>query len=480
MSCLPSFARIVSKLFVPVKDVSIDLTSEKPSFEGKPGEEFMFFGHKFFYRPNKVLEVGMDIASEYPVTDNIEYKDRVEMINNFKEKYSSLLHHTEILNNNDSLCVLDTILEDPNSDERLIEMVRQGPGTLLIEHHKDEIFKVDLGDMEKYAVRDGFIPYGGCLYFDETYNLISISYGNITSLNGDNNWNQFKFIFKSSLLVKLVIKVHASEYHLILGSIVPQTIFKLSDGNAIKELMLPFIYHNLESSAAAKTVLFGRGRFFDRLFAFTNESLDAFVKHNLDNYQYKSFVDHQHNLGIIDVDIINTPYYQDGSSMYQILLQYVVTIIDSKDDVDEFLTILSSISNIDRFKLVDIGDVHGFLANYIFSGTVNHEIIGNTILKWQYDPSETSSKLRKDVMIADVDTYEQTMLIACATVMGKVPMLMEDISYYFKNAAKCNIYMEHLIVPLNDLAIEIDKTNTRRKVPFYGAHPKRLESTFSQ
>ena len=269
-----SFAYYAAKLFVPIKDLAIDTTSNKPSFEAKPGDEFSLEGHKFFYKSNTVLEDGMYLASLFAINDGTSQKDRLKMIKNFRSNYSSLLEHVQILNNNDSDCVLDKVFAEPNSDERLVEMIIQGPGALAITHHKDKIFKIDLSGMEKYEVREGFIPYGGCLYFTSAYEPLSITYFGVTSVRGDENWEKYKFIFKSSLLTKLIIKTHALEYHLIHGSTVPQALFKLPDNNIVKILMQPFTYLNLESAAAAKTVLFGENRYFHRLFAFTFDSLE--------------------------------------------------------------------------------------------------------------------------------------------------------------------------------------------------------------
>jgi len=467
-----SFTQFISMIFIPATIAEITDTS-KPFFDDISGEQYTFHDHTFFYRPLIGLDAAMYVASLLPFNDSNEQKDRIEMIQDFRSEYASLLGYRDILNNNDSLSIINSISSNPNSDERLIEMITQGPGAVLIDYHTDDVFKIDLSDLENYEVRDGLIPYGGCLYFDQHYKLISIKYMDVISYPADNNWEQFKFIFKSSLLVKVVVKMHACEYHVIYGSTVAQSISLLNDGNKLKSLMLPFVYHNLEGTTNAKTILFGENMYFHRLFAFTYESLERYTAYNIENFKYETFIDYKYRLS--NEHILNSPYFQDATDVMSALDDYTsqyVRHLTQDSDVDEFINIMKSVSDKDRFELTP-KDVQDFLANYMFIGSVNHEMIGNTILKWNYDPSEISFKLRPDSMQADEGTYEQSMLISSTTSINRVPMLMDNIDNQ-------SVYFYKFLESLNRICSQIDHRNTKRDIPFFGAHPIKLESTLSQ
>lgn len=407
------------------------------------------------------------------INDSNIQKDRIELIKDFRCEYTELLREKDVLDNNSGEVIVNTITTYPNSDERLIEMITQGIGAILIENHMSDIFKIDLSNMENYKVRDGFIPYGGCLYFDDKYNLMSIEYCNTPSYPGDDNWEKFKFIFKSSLLVTAVLKVHACNYHIIYGSLVPQSILLLNKKNSLRPLMLPFIYNNLEATELAKTILFGKNRYFHRLFAFTIESLDEYMLKCVNGFHHETFIDYKNRLS--NENILSIAYFQDASDVISTFFDYTTNYVNnvaSTKDIDELVNVLKNISNKDRF-MVSAKDIPLFLANYIFIGTVNHEIIGNTITKWHYDPSEISVKLRSDSMQADAETYEQEMLISLATSMSKVPMLMDRISNQ-------SVYYYKMLDALNEICNKIDNKNKDRHIPFFGAHPKKLESTLSQ
>ena len=467
-----SFTKFLSMIFVPGTIAQIAFTS-KPFFDDIPGEQYTFHDHKFFYRPLIGLEAAMYVASLLPFYDCPHQKDRIEMITDFRSNYSSLLGYKDILNNNDTLSILDNISANPNSDERLIEMITQGPGAVYIEKHEENVFKIDISDLEAYKVRDGFIPYGGCLYFDQRYKLKSIKYMDTISYPGDANWEKFKFIFKSSLLVKIIVKMHATEYHIIYGSTMAQTILSLDDENKIKSLMLPFVYHNLEGTAKAKCILFGENRYFHRLFAFTFESLEKFISNTIENFRHESFIDYKQRLS--NKYILRSPYFKDASDVFDAMLNYTtqhVQRLTPACDINEFLELFKTISDKDRFELSS-NDVHTFLANYMFIGSVNHEIIGNTILKWNYDPCETSFKLRSDTIQSDETSYEQSMLLSSTTSMSRVPMLMNKVenqsTYYYK-----------FLDDLSKICRKIERRNKNRTTPFFGAYPPKLETTLSQ
>lgn len=487
-----SFIDIISKLFVPVKDLANSLTQDGKNIPFQtlsPGSEFSLCDHKFYHRSNRLMEAAMYASTYVPVSDQIVDMDPIQMIHNFQNNYGKLLLHTDILDNNNSLEATDKNIGDHSSDARLTEMIKQGPAALLIEHHDEFVFKIDLNNMSKYHVRTGFIRYGGCLLFNDDYQLLSIEYNEVKSKPGDKNWNKFKFIFKSSLLAHLVIRIHACYYHLVYGSCVPQTISQLSTDNDIRVLMAPFVYHNLEAAASAKSVLFGEGRYFHRLFAFQFLALEVYIKDGFDSFQHVNFSDNYRKLSKFSSKIVHTPYFLDSSRIFDIYRSFVDKYVQcSTSEYTKFSDQLQTISG-GKLSILAPEDNHKksksrvttFLANYIFLGTVHHELIGNSILKWQYDPRESSVKLRDFPICCDVATYEQTMLIVCGTVMGRVPMLMDDLSNYFSNYGieKFNVY-QLLRKQLSILANDIDKDNESRIVPFFGAHPMKLESTFSQ
>ena len=475
---------VVSNVFVPFKNLEIEQTNTSNIFYNTSIKQksCVFSGRTFFYEKDLVLETLMYAASWSPMPDSNVRKDPNEMMKEFYERFKRLFSHNNILIENDSDNLFGTD-NNINNDERLMTMIKQGPGALLIEECGPNIFKVDVSHLGNYEVRDGYIKYGGCFYFSNQ-GPIKIEYGGITYLPSGKEWNWVKYIFKSSLLVKLVIQIHATYYHLVYGSLIPSTIFKLDDTSNIRKFMAPFLYKNLHSAEAAMTVLYGKGRYFHRLFAFTFEALEKYISDSFKLFKYVDFLDKYEFT--YKNDITKFYYLEDGRDYYQIIHRYVKKNCDmfSQDDILQFSSLLMKYGN--EFYPSDLNIVKLF-TNYIVNATMNHEVIGNSILKWQYDPQETSTKLRRgslEDLYPDYQTYYQTMVIVSGTTMAKVPKLMDDLTYYFsfndglddKRKKKYNKFINDL-KKLNNI---ITDRNKNREIPYYGALPKNLETTFSQ
>jgi hypothetical protein len=479
------FSSLITDIFIYLQKKKIESSKNQETEEINFDQEIaidtdVMYEHKFYYIANKKLELALEIFKSIPVHDTNIRKDTNKLIRKFHCKYQNLLNYTDILAGNDS----EEILNFPTDSDRLIDIVTQGPGVLLLERNKGKNsdlwpFKIDLNEMTKYEVRDGFIKYGGCLYIDNDENM-EIEYMGKYYDRLSSDWNWAKFIFKSSLIVCSVIKYHAAQYHTIYGSLIPAAILKLSPCNQIRKMMLPFIYNTLVGAESARTVLFGKGKYFDRLFAFTDIGLNDFMKDIYKNFTHVGFVEKYKTLG---PTIKKYAYFEDTSDLYNIYIKFLTEYIQNNVTESEILEFCDSI---EKFN-IDPKDIISFIADFMIIVTVNHELVGNSILKWIYDPSEICTKLRNshklEDLYSDKQTYYQQLTIALVTTMNKLPKLMDDISHYYSgidaNSPPLNIYnnFRSELVSLSQL---IDQRNNDRKTPFYGSHPKYLELTISQ
>lgn len=443
-SILPSFESAVTLVFVPVKALEMRITPQKviPTRESfKYRRPFTLHGKTYYSIPSSVMSWGMWGTTFYPVTDNIRYKPKRDMLDEFKTKYSLLLSNTDTLRKNNSSNI-DALFTDTWT---LRQFIVDGPGILAIQrypHMGVHMYKIDLNHLFKYKVRPGFLCYGGMLVLDKDLNPIYIEYDNVTSTPGDKNWNKFTFRFTSSLILDLIVRIHACWYHIGYTNMAHTMV-----GGWRYKFMYPFMHKIFESAEAAKEVLLGPGRYFNRLYAFTAESLDMYISDCLsDSMKPRSFMSMYNEFD----ELRELRYFSDGKMVYDAYLAYVGRNILSKDNGREYSD-------------------HE-LTSFIFDSTVNHELLGNQILKWQLNPEMSSTKITSDgVCMCDVQSYEQTMLIVMGTTMDSKASLMPV----------CSDVDQVLADRLRDISRTIAMKNERGK-PYYGIYPSCMESSLSQ
>lgn len=478
---MDSFTYILSKLLIP--QAGSTFVNYKPNLDTtKNPIPFILNGHQFFFEPNRPLELAMWTASLLPFRDHNRRLDPIMMIEQFKKTYSHILSNSDILFSQDSCSVLETIIQDPGSDYRLKLFIKQGPGSIRIMPIGNYLYKIDLSEMEKFPVRKGFIPYGGSLIFDNNFTPLSITYDNNIYMPSDLLWPQAKYIFRSSLIVSNTIKIHAGYFHLFYGSNVPNALHTLPSDHCLRRFMIPFTYKNISTAELAKTVLYGKDKYFHRVTAFTIEGLNAYNKWSFDNFSYESFATYLSKFN--DEDFLNRwAFASDGAKLFSIIHIYVKQFLtphyDPKDP--HLITFLQTLKTSTQGKISienDFSLITEFLTHYIFINTSLHEIVGNNILKNVFDPRVMSTKLRRistiESMYPDTQTYNQTMLIAIATSMARLPKLLDDFSYIYENSSDKEIIRQFQL-NLQTLAADIDNENKNRIEPYYGAHPKHLE-----
>lgn len=462
---MTSYTQVIAKLFVPADTLKNTLTILPHNYSLSKGKPFQLYENTYYSIENRAMELASELASKIEVKDNLQFSsDPNALIKSFRKTYKTLLSK-RILGNNDSMDIFKNSSPESNSDLKFLEFLTCGPGSLLVkrEESKDSLelrestdsnlskYVVDVSDLYNYPVREGYIRYGGKVSFDKdrVYSIEVVENGDkVLVLPSDDKWNYYKFLIKSSIIVYCIVRVHACQFH-IKHSIVAQAISSLDKGNKIYELMAPFLYKNLESSEAARAILLGEGRYFHRLFSFTYEGLDNLVRDSLKddfNVDYSSSMD--------------LPFYEDARLVSTFFSKYVTESGITDKNIEEF----NSVSDV---KSQDISSVTNVLVKYLCDCTMGHECVGNTVLKWQYDPLCSAAKLVHDSSVCDAQTYEQTMLIGVGTVMNKVPMLIDVVNEKYKSELK-------------DISVVISERNDTRVVKCHLCDPLLLESTFSQ
>jgi hypothetical protein len=482
------FTRIFKKLIIPNNDNEIISYTNIADVEldtVKSTTEFTLYGHKFYHSRRIFLEFGLWLLSSLPFSDSNVRKDYLTLINNFKEDYKEILRHEDVLLHQTNFNLLHEFDTDPHSDLNMQIILKQGPASLLIQQVDDNLYKVDLNEMSKFAVRSGFVPYGGCIYFDAKFNLKSIDYLEKTYKPEDTHWINAKYIFRSSLIVYNTIKTHAGYFHLFYGSHVPHALKKLSHDHYLYKLMLPFTYKNLETAELARIILYGRKKYFHRVFAFTEDGLNDFNKYIFDNFYHNNLIEHEM---ILESELVkNSPYFEDGENLWVIIESFVTNYFKKyydKNDVQLHKLINNLMKNSNnKFDIENtLESVVIFFSQYIFMSTCMHEMTGNNILKYIFDPRFMSAKLRWDNdinnMYPDDQTYQQSVLIAVATSLMKLPKITDDFSYIFDDKEDKELVV-NFQEDLKKLAKTIDERNMTRQKPFYGAHPSYLEISMS-
>lgn len=482
------FTRILKTLFIPL--TIRDITNYKPvelmnlSTTCNP-TSFTLCGHTFYHSQNILLQTLIKIVSFLPFADSNYRENYKTLIESFKINYSNILAHADLVFNEISVAsdVADSS-ENPNSDTYLKYFVSQGPGSILIKKNTtDDFYSIDLNEMTKFEVRSGFIPYGGKLVFDSDFKFQSIQYNGKIFFPCDAHWNHLKYIFRSSLITNNIIKYHAGYLHLFCGSRVPFALSKMQSDHYLNILMIPFTFKNIPAVELAKNILYGNRKYFHRVFAFNQIGIDSFNTNSFDTYTYTTFIDHYQSVKDLAV---NSPYFVDGLELWKIIYKYVNSYIKlhyKQDDLDlkQFVETLVKISENKFLIECTIDSISTFLTQYIFQCTHIHEVIGNSILKYSYDPRIMSTKLRWSEnltdMYTDVQTYHQSMVIAIATSVAKLPKLLDDYSFLAKDNETKDLH-KIFNKDLVELAEKIEAKNLTRE-PYNGANPTYLEVSMS-
>lgn len=377
-------------------------------------------------------------------------------------------------------------------------VIKAGIGSIFIEKNEDEHmetceYKIDLAFMEKYSVREGYVKYGGICYLNKNLDVIGIKYnGNFIKLNfsteiDELKWNKAKVLFLSSLITHATIYYHAYYGHLICGS---EFNFNLKNylpkESAIRQLMIPFTFDNFKTSSLANKILFNKGKYFHRLFAFTWESLDLYYK-DMENFKVINFIEKYKKFGFQLES--NSPFYQDTFKYWQVLYDYVNKWIKNYSNIYE-KNIIKNLFNLENDNTETISNL---LVDIILFETSIHEVVGNQMLFYLHNPNWVSIKLRHNsfkILIdstyynieienyPDLRTFEQTIFIGIETTVSYLPKILDNFDYLYSDTNKKNLVNEFMR-NLTNLSIENENFNKNRKYPFNGANPAMLETSMS-
>ena len=424
---------------------------------------------KFSNYKNYILVLLNFMYSILPASDNPTYSSIEELKKEVCNIYGNII----------SVYKPQDWSSSPTSDETLVNILKQGIGSHLIEKHGDE-YCVDLSYMEDFAVREGLMRYGSKIAFDRKFNLLYIRYDGEMHIPGKPTWETAKYIFRSSLIVTNIIRTHATLFHMFFASNIAASLRCLPEDHKLRIFMTPFQFGNLEAAAKARRILYEGTAYFKRMFGFTNSSLKEFIEHSVYSCKYEPFPVKYKRLGRI---VFRSPYHKDGILVWNTINNFVKDYF-IKYDIDYenpftndlFYRSHGEINIKSHEELIDL------ITEFIFISTCAHEVVGNSIFKYTYNPDLMSPKLYKDAvqkgtLICDTQSYHQIVLLSVLTSMLRLPKIMDDFSFLFpkEDHEMINKFKEEL----KNVSDVIHERNRERDEPFIDMNPENLEISMS-
>ena len=317
--------------------------------------------------PNCFITTLLNLLKKIPINDI----DNEWFTVSDSVRYMSTYFGTRVMNSVNVIKYkyLANKLADMESVKRLKYIATNGMGAHLIKKslltkNNKEIYEIDLLYMHNYQVRHGLEKYGAKLVLDKDLNVLYIScYIADTLIDfkpSSENWQFAYNIFTSSLVTHVTIVNHAIECHFILagGILTAHTENYDTLHNDVYKFFNPFLFKTSEINTSALSILISKGGIVSRLFAFTEDSLEEYMKVHFNDFKYVSPL----NSGWID-----TPFSRDAIKYWNIYKKFSNNIVDSifnlKSDIDLQDINLQDI-NLQHINLKDINTDSIKINNY--------------------------------------------------------------------------------------------------------------------
>lgn len=362
----------------------------------KNPQEITFWDKLFNYFYKYFLRIIMLIASYLPTKNLHIISDPIYLMNQYQKKYGSIVNCLDYQ--------YDLILKD---------LIKHAFYLNLVEKISLNFYKINLNELTKFQVKSGFNLYGGCLYFDHQCKPIKIEYLGKLYRPGYALWEQALFIFRSSLIILYIVYV-CTNYFRYYSMI--DVLNKLSNNyhlnnHYLMKYLLP-ISNNKIIKNLPNTVLFGRGRHFDRLFVFTFDGLVKFIIYHINKFSHLTDFEYLNNF--TDIDLKELQDMQDlYNVIYSIINQYIENNYEQNDKVlIDFIDMMDK----KKYSIKNTPEsIINFLINYILV-SINLEInMCETIIKYLFNPQIVSTKIQWHYnvkkMCADNQTYQESIIL---------------------------------------------------------------------
>lgn len=400
-----------------------------------------------------------DLKNEWEFIDLDNYTDEdnpLAIENNnkiFKEKFKYLFGN--MLNNLQFYSdVADDLGNLPIKD--LCNFIAtKGIGAHLLEYDKEtNIYKIDLCFMNKYEVRNKFVPYGASLIFNNKLDPIMFTMpftpifdSNKKIINIINEKSIYKMndrlllfaynVFISTLICYVTIIDHIMNCHLIIAGNIASAFYanKKMMHKDIYDLIYPFLFKTIDVNEDINNIFLRKGGLIYRIFGFTENGLNKFIKDNIEKYNYETIYERvKHNkipnLSLVPLLIDAMKFMKTVNSF---VMQYVDKILMNSNKnmgITLFLSdIKQSVNGLVVDKFTSKENLVRIISALIFNATFWHEHIGNMSF-YTLNPRIIKTKVYKSLPDIHNDTVQnsiQGMMLTLFSSIITMPKVVDDL-----------------------------------------------------
>ena len=216
-------------------------------------------------------------------------------------------------------------------------------------------YVLDLSHMAEYKVREAYVTYGACVFFNEqreplgiwreaTKTLVLPPTGD-TDVDGTSAWRFALWHFKVSLYIFSFGPSHLVSCHWIVSNtLVTSMREQLEPMHPLRTLTWPFCFRAITINHAAVVKLAKAGGGLERVGAMKGEENQRWIADLTKRWRYESFEERMTSSGMSEEQLATLPMVQDGRKMISYLKETINALLaleytggESADDDDAIL-----------------------------------------------------------------------------------------------------------------------------------------------
>jgi len=365
--------------------------------------------------------------------------------------------------------------------------------------------------------RPGMGKWGGNAFFDGEGHLRAVQYQGRTLIagEGDNDWDYFKFVFRSSLVSTITAFDHLVATHILAAeTLAVAATENLGPDNELRMLVNPHLVGSLSINFNAALNLFPQGILIHRASPFASEAYQhedgrgngilwaktVVLRYTKFEDAYRTYRQFYEELRSEGVQMPELPFFEDGLLIHQEIQRYVDSAIDLiygsgqylcnaryRVDVEaqRFISQFWALSDPatpdfwpQEFRGSTCNNLKGLLTEVIFMVTGWHRHVG-TVADFFRD-TRLASTVWKEGESNTRPRQAHLMMLLAATTNAILPKLSQELSE--------TIYGDHTALSDNfrtlnsrmlEVQSEIEQRNQVRQsqnnVPYHNMEPESIE-----
>lgn len=383
---------------------------------------------------------------------------------------------------------------DPTTDEAFSRFVRQGLGSHRLARKPEGGFVLAMDDLSALSVRPGMARYGGDAHLDRKGDIHGIRRGTRFVRPGENDWAHTKFLFCSSVLLKVTVVDHLGLTHYAASNTLGlSTRLHLAVDHPLRALLKPFIFRGAAINDHSLRDLLPRGALLHRATGLTAESLAQLYTGMLTQpalvplpVQLRAQGVHPEQLSPDEVPLL--PYSVDAHAFWDVLHSFVADAFDHsaalsasldppfRDQTQAWWQALDT-GLADTLPALDRPALIAALTGLIFVSTGLHSHVGH-VAPYLLHPAFAAGRVWHGATQIDRQNTLQLCTVVAATGI-QVPTVNGDFSHLMPDAGARDA-AARFRQRLATLSEQIHARNRSGRMPFASFLPDSMPCSVSR